>query len=194
MALVDGRRARQPGRPKRRRSIRRGAEGEDLVDVLADLHAVDIDAVGLGDLARREGYIERQLRRWTTQWEKSKTRELPAIDEVAERLATRVPVQESVVIAHGDYRFGNCLTDRPPSVASTPCSTGSCARSATRSPTSATSACTGPIPATAGRHNDPTGVEGFPTYAELLERYASAPAGTSPTSTTTSRSRRGGWP
>ena len=61
----------------------------------------------------------------------------------------------------------------PTPAASPPCSTGSCARSATRSPTSATSACTGPIPAASGgRHNDPSGVEGFPTYAELLERYA----------------------
>ena len=67
-------------------SVRRAA-GEHLIDVLADLHAVDVDAVGLGDLARRDGYVERQVRRWTTQWEKSKTRELPEIDEVARRLA-----------------------------------------------------------------------------------------------------------
>ena len=51
--------------------------------MLADLHAVDVDEVGLGDLAKREGYVERQVKRWSTQWEQSKTRELPAIDEVA---------------------------------------------------------------------------------------------------------------
>ena len=89
----------------------RAKASADLIDVLADLHDVDVDAVGLGDLARKGGYIERQLKRWTTQWANSKTRELPAIDEVAERLATRIPTQESVVIAHGDYRFGNVLTD-----------------------------------------------------------------------------------
>ena len=83
----------------------------DLIDVLAELHAVDIDAVGLGDLARREGYIERQVKRWSTQWANSKTRELAAIDEVAQRLGERLPVQQGAVIAHGDYRFGNCLTD-----------------------------------------------------------------------------------
>ncbi|MGA0153939.1 MAG: phosphotransferase family protein, partial [Ilumatobacteraceae bacterium] len=82
-----------------------------LIDVLAELHAVDVDAVGLGDLARREGYIERQLKRWRTQWENSKTRELPAIDEVEARLSRHVPEQQGVVIAHGDFRFGNCLTD-----------------------------------------------------------------------------------
>ena len=48
---------------------------DHLIDVLADLHAVDVDEVGLGDLARRDGYIERQLKRWTTQWANSKTRE-----------------------------------------------------------------------------------------------------------------------
>lgn len=84
---------------------------EHLVDVLADLHAVDVDAVGLGDLARRDGYIERQLKRWRTQWEGSKTHEIPAIDEVGVLLADRVPDQQGVVIAHGDYRFGNVLTD-----------------------------------------------------------------------------------
>ncbi|HSP29537.1 MAG TPA: phosphotransferase family protein, partial [Ilumatobacteraceae bacterium] len=65
----------------------RRAAGLDLIDVLADLHAVDVDAVGLGDLAKREGYVERQVKRWSTQWERSKTRELPAVEEVARRLA-----------------------------------------------------------------------------------------------------------
>ena len=82
-----------------------------LIDVLADLHAIDIDAVGLGDFAKREGYVERQVKRWSTQWENSKTRELPAIDEVATTLRERMPEQHGVSIAHGDYRFGNCLTD-----------------------------------------------------------------------------------
>jgi aminoglycoside phosphotransferase (APT) family kinase protein len=90
--------------------IRRLAS-EHLVDVLADLHAIDVDAVGLGDLARRDGYVERQIKRWSTQWANSRTRELPAIDEVATRLAADIPVQRHVVVAHGDFRFGNCLTD-----------------------------------------------------------------------------------
>ncbi|MEL6892923.1 MAG: phosphotransferase family protein, partial [Actinomycetota bacterium] len=73
--------------------------GHHLIDVLADLHAVDIDAVGLGDLARRDGYVERQVRRWTTQWENSKTREVDEVDEVARRLAARLheDVAEPVV-------------------------------------------------------------------------------------------------
>ena len=89
----------------------RVAASHHLIDVLADLHAVDVDEVGLGDLAKREGYVARQVKRWSTQWENSKTRELPAIDEVARLLASRMPEQRGVSIAHGDYRFGNCLTD-----------------------------------------------------------------------------------
>ena len=101
--------------PSRRRSCRSSCDArrrrEHLVDVLADLHAADVDEIGLGDLARREGYVERQIKRWSTQWANSKTRELPAIDEVASHLAANVPTQQGVSIAHGDYRFGNCITD-----------------------------------------------------------------------------------
>jgi aminoglycoside phosphotransferase (APT) family kinase protein len=87
----------------------RWAAGESLVDVLADLHAVDPDAVGLGDLGRKEGYAERLLRRWRGQWEKSKTRELPLVDEVAERLARAIPEQGPATIVHGDYRLDNAI-------------------------------------------------------------------------------------
>ena len=56
--------------------------GNSIPEILADLHAVDPDAVGLGDLGRKENYLARQLKRWRTQWEKSKTRELDAMEEV----------------------------------------------------------------------------------------------------------------
>jgi aminoglycoside phosphotransferase (APT) family kinase protein len=87
----------------------RWSAAESLVDVLADLHAVDPDAVGLGDLGRKEGYVERLLRRWRGQWEKSKTRELPLVDEVAERLARSVPEQGPATVVHGDYRLDNAI-------------------------------------------------------------------------------------
>jgi len=87
----------------------RAHAGRSLVDVLADLHTVDPDAVGLGDLGRREGYVERQLRRWRSQFEKSKSAEIPAMDEVHRRLASHVPPQQRIGIVHGDYRLGNCL-------------------------------------------------------------------------------------
>lgn len=80
-----------------------------LIDTLVTLHRVDIDAVGLGNLAKREGYIERQLKRWTTQWEQSKTREIPLIDTVRDALASRMPTPSKPTIAHGDYRLSNCM-------------------------------------------------------------------------------------
>ncbi|MFT3804991.1 MAG: phosphotransferase family protein [Burkholderiaceae bacterium] len=82
-----------------------------LVDTLCKLHRVDIDAVGLGTLAKRDGYIERQLKRWTGQWEQSKTRELPLIDEVRDALARMMPTPSRPTIAHGDYRLSNCMMD-----------------------------------------------------------------------------------
>jgi aminoglycoside phosphotransferase (APT) family kinase protein len=83
--------------------------GESLVDMLARLHAVDPDSVGLGELGRRDGYVERQLKRWKRQWESSKTRELETVDRAHELLSERVPEQQSVAIVHGDYRLDNAI-------------------------------------------------------------------------------------
>jgi aminoglycoside phosphotransferase (APT) family kinase protein len=87
----------------------RARASRSLIDVLVDLHAVDPDAVGLGDLGRKDGYVERQLRRWQAQFEQSKSRDIPAMDEVHRRLASHVPPQRRTAIVHGDYRLGNCL-------------------------------------------------------------------------------------
>jgi len=87
----------------------RRAIGERVVDTLVAIHKVDPDAVGLGDLGRKEDYVARQLRRWHGQWEKSKTRELPAIDAVHERLSARIPEQGPATIVHGDYRLDNMI-------------------------------------------------------------------------------------
>jgi aminoglycoside phosphotransferase (APT) family kinase protein len=86
--------------------------GESFVDVLADLHDVDPVAVGLGELGRHEGYVARQLKRWYAQWQQSKTRELPAVDEVHDALAASIPRQGPARVVHGDFRLGNCITDR----------------------------------------------------------------------------------
>src|SRR4029079_5221327 len=104
MGFVDGVVLDSPERAELVSLAQRPRLSEHLFDVLAELHAVDVDAVGLGDLAKRDGYVERQVKRWSTQWENSKTRELPAIDEVAGRLREHLPVQRGVAIAHGDFR------------------------------------------------------------------------------------------
>jgi aminoglycoside phosphotransferase (APT) family kinase protein len=148
------------------------AASHHLIDVLADLHAVDVDAIGLGDLAKRDGYIERQVRRWSAQWETSKTRELPVIDEVARRLSRDVPVQHGVSIAHGDYRFGNVLTDTDHGRINAVLDWELC----TLGDPLADVGYLGVYWADPGerqlRPNDPTGIEGFPPYADLVERYA----------------------
>jgi aminoglycoside phosphotransferase (APT) family kinase protein len=87
----------------------RRVAGESLVDVLAEIHSVDVDAVGLGDLGRREGYIERQLKRWWSQFEQSKTREVPVLEDVYRVLKSRVPEQGGATIVHGDYRLDNTM-------------------------------------------------------------------------------------
>ena len=87
----------------------RRAIGERVADTLVAIHAVDPDAAGLGALGRKEDYVARQLRRWQGQWEKSKTRELAAIDAVHERLAAQIPAQGPATIVHGDYRLDNMI-------------------------------------------------------------------------------------
>jgi len=87
----------------------RRSTAESVVDVLAALHDVEPDAVGLGDLGRRDGYVERLLRRWSKQWEGSRTRDVPLVDEVAERLRRRIPAAGPARIVHGDYGLHNLL-------------------------------------------------------------------------------------
>jgi aminoglycoside phosphotransferase (APT) family kinase protein len=149
----------------------RRAAAEHLVDVLVELHAVDVDAIGLGDLARRDGYVERQLRRWTAQWASSKTRELPAIDRVAAHLAAHVPPQAGVAIAHGDYRFGNCITDIERARIAAVLDWELC----TLGDPLADLGYLGVYWSGAegrARHNDPTSLRGFPSFADVVARYA----------------------
>ena len=87
----------------------RRAIGERIVDTLVEIHSIDPDSVGLGELGRKEDYVARQLRRWHGQWEKGKTRDLPLVDEVHERLCNRIPEQGPATIVHGDYRLDNMI-------------------------------------------------------------------------------------
>ena len=87
----------------------RVAISDDTVDVLARLHALDPAALGLADLGRHEGYIARQLKRWTRQWEATRTHPIPAMEHCARLLAERMPAQVGVAIVHGDFRLGNFI-------------------------------------------------------------------------------------
>ena len=88
----------------------RGTTSYSVATVLADLHNLDADAVGLGTLGKKEAYLARQLKRWRTQWESSKTRELEAMEIVSVALEERMPEQVGAAIVHGDYRLGNMIT------------------------------------------------------------------------------------
>ena len=91
--------------PQGRREI-----GEQLVDALVEVHAVDWRACGLGAFSTRpEGYLERQLRRFGGLWEHNRTREIAAVERVAAWLAEHLPASPAPTIVHGDYRLGNVM-------------------------------------------------------------------------------------
>lgn len=172
MGFVDGVVLDSPARGEALPTVLRRPAAEHLFDVLADLHAVDVDAVGLGTLAKREGYVERQVKRWSAQWDASKTRELPAVEEVARLLRNRLPEQQGVSIAHGDYRFGNVLTDVQHGRVAAVLDWELC----TLGDPLADLGYLGvywydPVNGTA-HQNDPTTAGGYGSYAEMVERYA----------------------
>jgi aminoglycoside phosphotransferase (APT) family kinase protein len=93
--------------PQRRRQI-----GVSLLRTLAKIHAVDIDAVGLSELASHKPYAHRQLKRWAGQWERSKTRELPELDDLTRRLVAAAPEQRELTLVHGDFHLRNVIVSR----------------------------------------------------------------------------------
>ncbi|WP_424308461.1 phosphotransferase family protein [Gordonia sp. (in: high G+C Gram-positive bacteria)] len=104
---VDRRSVAEDLSPAHRRAI-----GMSMPAVLARIHAVDLESVGLADLASRSPYAERQLRRWARQWEQAKTRELPAFDALTRRLEAAVPEQTETTLVHGDFNLSNVLVAR----------------------------------------------------------------------------------
>lgn len=153
----------------------RAAVSDRLIDVLVRLHDVDVDAIGLGELSRRDGYLTRQLRRWHEQLEQGRTRDLPILDEVHSRLASDVPAQSGVSIVHGDYRLDNVMLDP---------STGDIRAVLDWELTTLGDPLadlglllvywTEPGEIARGLPDAPTAVEGFARRAELVDRYAAA--------------------
>jgi aminoglycoside phosphotransferase (APT) family kinase protein len=92
--------------PERTRAI-----STRMVDVLATLHDVDPNSVGLADFGRPDGFLARQVARWGKQLDASSSRELRGATELRGRLAALVPPQSAAGIVHGDYRLDNILVD-----------------------------------------------------------------------------------
>ncbi|MEV4518423.1 phosphotransferase family protein [Dactylosporangium sp. NPDC049525] len=82
-----------------------------MMDTLADLHRVDPAAIGLADFGRPEGFLERQVRRWSKQLAQSTSRDLPDAEVLRDRLAAGIPVSATTAIVHGDYRLDNLIVD-----------------------------------------------------------------------------------
>jgi aminoglycoside phosphotransferase (APT) family kinase protein len=109
MAFVDGIPYRSAGELEALGENRTRAIGERLVDTLADLHRVDVAAVGLDDFGRPEGFLGRQVRRWGQQLDASRSRKLAGIDELRARLGEHIPPDSPGTVVHGDYRLDNVL-------------------------------------------------------------------------------------
>jgi aminoglycoside phosphotransferase (APT) family kinase protein len=90
--------------PAERRGI-----GEQLIESLVEIHAVDWRAAGLEGFGKPTGYLERQLRRFLGLWELNKTREIAAVESVGSWLAEHLPSSPAATIVHGDYRLGNTI-------------------------------------------------------------------------------------
>ena len=83
----------------------------ELAEILAELHAVDAQRVGLGDFGRGDGFLDRQLRTWRRQYDASRSRDLPTLDRLQDSLRERMPDSARSTIVHGDYRLDNAIVD-----------------------------------------------------------------------------------
>ncbi len=114
MDFIDGRVVRAHADAEGLSAEQRRRAGESIVDVLAAIHSVDVDAVGLGELGRKEDYVARQLKRWYTQFQGSEAQVdgglgLDSVHRVHDQLASTIPPQGPAAIVHGDYRLDNCM-------------------------------------------------------------------------------------
>ncbi|HEX8971790.1 phosphotransferase family protein [Oryzihumus sp.] len=109
MELVEGEVLRTDADLAGRSREDRAELAHHLIDTLADLHALDPDSLGLKDFGHPEGFLERQVRRWGQQLQRSRSRDIPGIEELAADLAARVPASQRATIVHGDYRLDNAI-------------------------------------------------------------------------------------
>lgn len=158
-------------------SARRFAErdrrwlGFRLIDILADLQAVNLDEVGLGDWRRHTPYLERQARRWNAQWKETAERPVPAVDHVSRRLQQILPHLEPQpdCLVHGDFRLGNVMVTGDPEPQITALLDWELAT--VGHPLADLGFLGARMQAPAGvleSGQDPLAVEGFPPYDELI--------------------------
>lgn len=108
MDFIEGRVVADPFLPSFSRE-ERGVLYDDFARVLAALHCVDRQAVGLGEFGRAGNYYERQISRWSRQYVASETEKIPEVDKLMEWLPAHIPDVDETTLVHGDYRMGNCI-------------------------------------------------------------------------------------
>ena len=112
MDHIDGRNFMDPRMPEMDKAGRAGVIDE-MNRVLAALHDVDIDAVGLSDYGPPGNYYERQVARWTKQYRASETEDLPAMNQLIEKLTASIPEDDGQrTLVHGDYRIDNMMFEK----------------------------------------------------------------------------------
>jgi aminoglycoside phosphotransferase (APT) family kinase protein len=111
MAYVDGLVVDRPEIAEATSAELRAALGPSLARTLAKIHEVDLAEVGLLDLASHAPYAARQLKRWSRQWEASRTRDLPALDRLTDLLRRTMPEQRELTLVHGDFHIRNVIAD-----------------------------------------------------------------------------------
>lgn len=112
MDHMDGRNFRQPTLDDLT-NAQRGAVIDDMNRVLAALHNVDVDAVGLSDFGPPGNYFERQVSRWSKQYKASETEAIPAMDQLMAALADQMPADDGQrTLVHGDYRIDNMMFEK----------------------------------------------------------------------------------
>ncbi len=84
---------------------------ESFIDNLAALHGLDYTALGLGDLGKPQGYLERQVRGWIERYHGSKTHDLPEVALLSAWLTERMPAQSGATLVHNDYKYDNMVLD-----------------------------------------------------------------------------------
>lgn len=110
MEFCEGRIFWDAALPKLQSNEERTQAYEEMGKVLAAIHSVDVDAVGLADYGKPGNYFERQLSRWTKQYRDSETQKIPAMDQLIEWLEQHIPEDDGrVSLVHGDYRLDNMM-------------------------------------------------------------------------------------
>ncbi len=145
--------------------------GFHFMDVLADLHALDPDEVGLSDLGRPDAYVGRQLKRWRASWDASKTIEEPNVAKLHQFLADRTPEQGPARVVHGDYGLHNCVSNKQGRVAAVIDWEISTLGDPLADLAYAINAW-GVRGEVSGRGVKPSLAPGYPSGEEMLERYA----------------------